>query len=176
MTAMLQLSGAKRTYLLAKISSNLRPRTLQRRRARNLGWSGKITCPRPMLPLQRWRESAAGPTTLQGQTTQQTHSPQMSCVVRSEAASCWQAQRSDYRPLISGSQVRALNCPPSSLPKLNVERVPAETPIFGWILAIGARGLGVSVRGCRLQGTFGASVSGGKNPIPGGRPGECGKA
>jgi hypothetical protein len=34
MTAMLQLSGAKRTYLLAKISSNLRPLKLERRRAR----------------------------------------------------------------------------------------------------------------------------------------------
>ena len=34
-----QLSGAKRTYLLAKISSNLRPPKLERRRARNFSGS-----------------------------------------------------------------------------------------------------------------------------------------
>jgi hypothetical protein len=104
-----------------------------------------------MLPLQRWRESAAGPTTLQGQTTQQTHSPQMSCVVRSEAASCWQAQRSDYRPLISGSQVRALNCP--SPPKLAVESLPAERPIFGRFFCDREGGSCVSPYRSRLLGT-----------------------
>ena len=34
MTAILQLTRAKRTFLLGKISSNLRPLTLHRRRAR----------------------------------------------------------------------------------------------------------------------------------------------
>jgi hypothetical protein len=41
------------------------------------------------------------------------------------------------RPLISGSQVRALVRPPCSPPKLAVEDLPAERPIFGWFFAIG---------------------------------------
>jgi hypothetical protein len=45
MTAILQLSGAKRTYLLGKISSNLRPLKLERRRAGNLGWSERNYLP-----------------------------------------------------------------------------------------------------------------------------------
>jgi len=39
---------------------------------------------------------------------------------------------------------------------------------------IGDRGFRVSVRRSRLKGTFCALVSGAKNPVPGGRLGECG--
>jgi hypothetical protein len=77
------LSGAKRTYLLAKISSNLRPLKLQRRRARNGGSEKKLPAP----PGRR-QQCAQGPISTN--------------VMWDKSGARIQ------RPLISGSQVRAL--------------------------------------------------------------------
>jgi len=58
MTAILQLSGAKRTYLPAKISSNLRPLTLERRRARK--GEGPLFFRPPPPPLVVFAEKLFG--------------------------------------------------------------------------------------------------------------------
>src|SRR5215831_18678071 len=73
--------------------------------------------------------------------------------------------------LISGSQVRALVRPPSSPPKLAVEDLPAERPTLGRLFAIGEGGSCVSAHSLVSWARFGAPVSGGKNPVPGGSPG-----
>src|SRR6516165_2672917 len=75
-----------------------------------------------------------------------------------------QARRPDTTTLISGSQVRALVRPPSSPPKLTVEDLPAERPIFGRFFAIGEGGSCVSAHRSRLLGTFwGACLRGEKS-------------
>jgi hypothetical protein len=72
------------------------------------------------------------------------------------------------RPLISGSQVRALVRPISSPPKLVVEDQPAERPIFVPVFRDRDGGSCVSAHRSCLLGSFGAPVSDDKNPVPGG--------
>jgi hypothetical protein len=48
------LSGAKRTYLLAKISSNLRLLKLERRRARNIEELDFFLLPAPAAQFNLW--------------------------------------------------------------------------------------------------------------------------
>jgi hypothetical protein len=108
-----------------KFSSNLRPPTSDRRRARNGVVGKEITCPPE-------RDARAG---------------------RFSQMSCGQARRSDQRPLISGSQVRA--------PKPATDSSLAERPFLRPFLARGGLRIPVSARRYRLQVAFGAPVSGG---------------
>src|SRR5215475_5168060 len=60
-----------------------------------------------------------------------------------------------------------LHPPPSSPPKLAVEDLPAERPIFGRLFAIGEGGSCVSAHRSRLLGTFLGRLSpGAKIPFP----------
>jgi hypothetical protein len=57
---------------------------------------------------------------------------------------------------------------------LDVLRTFVTGPIFGRFFANGEGGSCVSAHRSRLLGTFGAPVSGRKNPVPGGSPGDGG--
>ena len=147
-TVMLQLSAAKRTKPAGQ--NFLQPAAAKVEAPPRWKWGGQkrnYLPPRPHCPFRR-QDARTG---------------------RFSQISCGQERRSDQRSLISGSPVRALVRPPPSLPKPRYLDLRARRPLLRPFLARGGLRFPVSAQRYRLQVPFGASVSGGRNPVPGSR-------
>jgi hypothetical protein len=167
MTAILQLCGAKRTYLLAKNFFQPAAAKVAAPPRSKLGVVGKkLPAPRPMLPLQRWRESAAGPTTYPPRPNQHSSriAPSDPDVLPGAERSCFTLASAALgsTTLISGSEVRALVRPPSSPPKLAVGRWPPETACFRRI----PRGSGIAVFASLCAGLVSRALFARWSPAP----------
>jgi hypothetical protein len=121
--------------------------------------TGSVGTPKPREAALEMRLPAARPMLPIPLTAMRTRADFHKCHVGQGGARI-------QRPLISGSQVRALIRPPPSLPKPAVNSSQAERPFLRPFPACGGLRYPVSARRHRHQVPFGASVSAGKNPVP----------
>jgi hypothetical protein len=135
---------SKRTCLLGKISSNLRPLTLDRRRARIWGGRGKLPAP----PITR---------------------PACMMRIRPDPDSLGRAERRCFiqaRAALGSTTLNQWVTGSASLPKPATDSSLAERLFLRPFLASGGLRFPVSARRHRLQAPFDVPVSGGKNPVP----------